>query len=292
VAKAGTTHLHTLLANHPQIFMSTPKEPHFLAAPEATPETTYSLNVIRDEAAYLRLFAGAGEPLRGESSTTNWWHPETAGRIDAFSPGSYAIVILRDPVERAFSHYLNDVRDSHERRPFDATLPEERPGPKSLRWGDPLIRVELGFYEERLRAYREVFGERLLLLFSDELLAAPSQQLDVVIDFLDLERSTAPLPPSISGTNAHRMPRNQLAQRVLRSDVIRRNGRRLVPQNLRHRGYESLMRAEAKPEMDSDSRRRLCDLYADDSAKLANMLGRALPWPTHPTGASGERRTK
>jgi hypothetical protein len=267
-----------LLAHHPEVFMSTPKEPHFLAAPEATPEAAYSLNAVRDEASYLRMFYGATESLRGESSTTNWWRAETAPRIDAFSPGSQVVVILRNPVERAFSHYLNDVRDSHESRPFDATLPDERPGLRALRWGDPLIRVELGFYSERLRAYREVFAERLLVLFSEELFAEPAVQLQVVTDFLKIQHPPASSPTSIDGTNAHRMPRNRLARRVLRSGGIRRAGRRLVPQRLRDRGYESLMRGQAKPEMDAESRARLELLYADDREELTRMLGRSVPW--------------
>jgi hypothetical protein len=267
-----------LLANHPEVFMSTPKEPHFLAAPESTPEAAYSLNAVRDEASYLRMFSRATEPLRGESSTTNWWRAETAPRIDAFSPGSKVVVILRNPVERAYSHYLNDVRDSHESRPFGATLPDERPGLRALRWGDPLIRVELGFYSERLRVYREVFAERLLVLFSEELFAEPADQLQVVTDFLKIQHAPASKPTLIGRTNAHRVPRNRLARRVLRSGGIRRAGRWLVPQRLRDRGYESLMRGQAKPEMDAESRARLELLYADDREELTRMLGRSVPW--------------
>ncbi|MFT3865061.1 MAG: sulfotransferase [Solirubrobacterales bacterium] len=277
VAKAGTTNLHSLLARHPQVFMSTPKEPHFLAAPQTTQEAAHTLNVIRDESSYISLFADAVEPIRGESSTTNWWRPETAARIDAFSPGSRVIVILRDPVERAFSHYLNDVRESIESRPFGETLTDSRPGEGALRWGDPDIRIELGFYADRLAAYRETFGDRLLVLFADDLFADADAQMRAISEFLGLTRDSL-ISSSDHGTNAHRMPRGRLARRALRSPLIRAAGRRIVPSRVRQRAYELLMHDVAKPRMDPRSRERLRRLYAADSAKLESVLGCPPRW--------------
>jgi hypothetical protein len=286
VAKAGTTNLHTLLASHPDVFMSTPKEPHFLATPEATPEAAYALNAVRDEAAYLHLFADATEPLRGESSTTNWWRPATAARIDAFSPGSRAIVILRDPVERAFSHYLNDVRDSHESRPFDATIPTARPGPASLRWGDPLIRAELGFYADRLQAYREVFGERLLVLTFEDWLAEPGAVLEQISSFLALEPDLSTEAASLGGTNSHRAVRGHLSGYALRSPRLRKLGRRLVSSALRARAYDAMMKKAAKPPLEPVAERQLRQLYASDTAATSELLGRPLAWKSAVTTAA------
>jgi hypothetical protein len=285
VAKAGTTSLHSLLARHPQIFMSTPKEPHFLAGIDAAPEAAYTLNAIRDEDAYLGLFAEASEPIVGESSTSYWWREETADRIDSFSPGAHAVIVLRDPVQRAYSHYLNDVRDSIEDRPFIETLVPDRPGESALRWGDPAIRIELGFYADRLQHYLDVFRERLLVLLFEDFIADPNRSLSEIFAFLGVTE-TLPAEDRAPGAaeaqgNPHRMPKGRLSRGLLRSRLVRRIGRRVLPPHLRSRAYESLFAQTEKPAIDGRAVASLTDLYAADSARVERILGRTLPWPTN-----------
>lgn len=279
VAKSGTTNLHSLLAAHPQVFMSTPKEPHFLASPMATPAAAYALNTVHDETSYLALFANATEPIRGEASTSNWWWPRMARRIDSFSPGARVIVVLRDPVDRAFSHYLNDLRDQHEVRPFKDTLVDERPGEAAMRWGDPLIRIELGFYADRLRGFREVFGERLLPLVYEELFASGHDPLAEIAPFLGIDptppRDTA---PGSAARNSHRMAKGGVAQAILRSRAVRQVARRVLPAGARARGYEAMLRSAPRPQLDPISASRLADLYRRDAAETEELFGGPLPW--------------
>jgi hypothetical protein len=280
VAKAGTTNLHTRLASHPDIFMSTPKEPHHLAPIKAVPGGGLTLNRVEREDQYLRLFDGAEAPIVGESSTTNWWFPDTAARIDSFSPGAKAIVILRNPIDRIFSHYLNDFRDLAERRSFPETLAADRPGPKSLRWGDPLARIELGFYAERLRCYRETFDDRLLVIIFEEFVAEPSATLVEVQRFLELDpdASVTDADLSPSAINSHRLAKGAASRRALQSSAVRRVARRMLPAGVRARGYEALFQTAPRPRIDQDSARMLADLYAHDTAEVEAILDRQLPW--------------
>lgn len=100
-AKAGTTSAHAVLSRHPDIFMPPQKEPEFFARDELYAQgfETYS-NLFKD---------AADGQLIGEASSIyslQGFYPDTAKRIAARCPGAKIIYILRDPVERAYSYYV------------------------------------------------------------------------------------------------------------------------------------------------------------------------------------------
>lgn len=286
VAKAGTTSLYALLSAHPDVYMSPRKEPHFLAAVSAVPRAAYTLNRVESQSEYLRLFRSATtERVLGEASTTYWWNADaTARRIEELSPEASVIIMLRDPVARAYSHYLNDLRDGIEDRPFADTVPAQRPGERSLRWGDPLLRTELGFYSARLQEYLNVFGDRTRVIVYEDFFASPEESLPDVLRFLGLARSPAGSTDE-QPENPHRLPRGALARSLLSSRVVRRLGRVLLPADARRRAYEALFRPAAKPKMDSGAAQRLRDLYRADTARVEAILGGSLPWSTSASAA-------
>jgi len=121
--KSGSTTLHELLAAHPDICMSEPKEPCFFVDPEVLrkvwPEM-WRKGYWRSEAAYLALFSTRPTARYfGESSTDYTKLPSIDGvadRIAAFSPRARLIYIMRDPVERTISHYWHMVEHRGETR--------------------------------------------------------------------------------------------------------------------------------------------------------------------------------
>ncbi|GHF74924.1 sulfotransferase domain-containing protein [Seohaeicola zhoushanensis] len=126
-AKAGTTSLHALLTRHPGIFMPDPKEPEYFARDDL---------FLRGPAEYAGLFEPASESqLIGEASTIyslSPLFPDTAARIHAHSPDARLVYMLRQPVDRAYSYYVqltknyqNRSKDYTIRRRFeDFILPE------------------------------------------------------------------------------------------------------------------------------------------------------------------------
>ena len=113
--KCGTSTLQAQLAAQPGIFMTTPKEPNYFSD-----DPVYA----RGAAWYRGLFDGAAPgDLTGEASTHYTklpTYPETLARMTAVVPAARLIYILRDPVERAVSHYLherslNNIPDGFER---------------------------------------------------------------------------------------------------------------------------------------------------------------------------------
>lgn len=169
--KCGTTSLHDYLARHPDIFMSEPKEPGFFV-----PEMTY---YSKDEAWYLGLFAEAGgAKWIGESSTHYSKLPLYEGvpaRIQAWSLEPRFIYLMRDPVDRAISHYWHNVRKLQETRPIERAVRE-----------DAQYRA-FGDYAMQLRPWFEAFGrDSVLPLVFEELVAQPEQVLERLLHWLDL----------------------------------------------------------------------------------------------------------
>ena len=112
------------------------KSPNHFSTVAPPPERRAFFPSIHDEREYLALFAAArADQVAGEASTSYLWDPESGGRIHSVAPGARIIAMLRDPVERAWSHYLNDVREGVETRSFDQAISEDAANPDG-RWGN------------------------------------------------------------------------------------------------------------------------------------------------------------
>ena len=179
-AKSGTTSLHDYLERHPQISLSASddpgvrnKEPCFFDA---------EVNWSRGVAWYRALFAAARpDQICGEASTNYTRFPQVPDvpeRIATTVPGVRLIYLMRDPVERAYSHYVHRwTRELHPGEPFRE--PFERFVER-----DPMC-LDGSDYELQIRRYWAHFPrEALLLLRMDDLLADPAALLRRVTTFL------------------------------------------------------------------------------------------------------------
>jgi hypothetical protein len=98
--KGGTTTLHHLLRQHPDVFLPSVKEVHF-----------FSLHYGKGAAWYGEHFRGAQPQQRcGEITPYYLFHPEAPGRIHQLLPKARLIILLRDPVERLLSQYFHSRR--------------------------------------------------------------------------------------------------------------------------------------------------------------------------------------
>jgi hypothetical protein len=275
-AKAGTTSLFDSFAQHPQIFTPRVKEPHYFSTISPPPERRAFFRSISDEREYLALFASArADQLSGEASTSYLWDPEAAARIHSVAPGARIIAMLRDPVERAWSHYLNDVREGFETRSFADAIEQDAADPDG-RWGDASLYVQLGFYTNQLRRYFETFSDTLVHFFEEFVWDVPGH-LDRTCDFLGVSRFDD-AAAAAQTSNEYARPRNPLAQATLGSGRVREVARTIAPQRLRTFVREQLQTKEPKPAMPADARTRLEGLYAGEADSLHALLGRKVPW--------------
>jgi hypothetical protein len=277
--KAGTSSLHAALKEHPQVFMSVPKEPAYFIEPCKRPRDLYGNSDTEDEAlaTYLNLFAAAGDHAYvGEASTHYTKLPTLDGvvdRIHAFNPDARIIYLVRDPVERTISHYWWNCRFHAEvRSPLDAIL------------GNPEY-LAFSHYAMQMRAYRRLFSaEQIWLMTFEELCEAPGEQMSKLYEWLGV-RPAAKTTEEFVRENA--TPGTIVRQRVralaqLRKSRLYAPVSKMIPKQLR-----TMMRAANELNVDRSSV-SLQELIAhlrrvqkEQVAELEDMFGRKfLCWRT------------
>ena len=116
--KTGTSSFFNYLSEHPDIFLPAVKELHYFSYPEVS-DTYYDIPFVTSESEYLRLFDGRrNEKMAGDLSPSYLFQSRAAERILRFQPDARIIISLRNPIKRAISHYLMDVRLGYQDRPL------------------------------------------------------------------------------------------------------------------------------------------------------------------------------
>ena len=275
-AKCGTTTLHQVLMVHPNIFMTKQKEPHFFNT-----DTYYNRGLDR----YLRdHFRGAaGFKARGEATPAYLRSGKVRDRIRGdLGKDLRFVVILRDPVKRAWSAYLQQCRDGVETETFERALELE---PSRLSVGRPewaTAYFRNGLYARQLRVWFEAFPrEHFLVLLTEDLAERPSAVAHEAFAFLDVDPDVEFSPPSRA--NVSWTPRNRRLAAALNP---RRGGmigtlKRLVPRSTRQRLAKLINRwnsrpVERAPTLDPAVARALRRRYCDEILAVEEIVGRDL----------------
>jgi len=276
-AKAGTTSLYAYLRQHPQVYMPALKEPHYFSLVGPRFGRQHAVEVVSDSASYLALFEAASDfPAVGEASTSYLGLEDTAERIYDQIPHARIIILLRDPVERAYSHYLMDVREGTQNLSFHDAVVREREDP-GLGWGlwhrytEPLY--------PKVKRYLDVFGpEQVLILLTEDLKRDPRGTTGAVVGFLGLDPSPVAEIDFSTSHNPYAAPRNNLARTVMANDAIRLVGKRIAPKSVLALARRKLLfKEQEKPVIDGRTLSILREVYADDVDRLETLVGRPLP---------------
>jgi hypothetical protein len=283
--KSGTSALAGWLGEHPHVCMSFPKEPGFLAFGESgypfpdgygnpAPASQY---VVCDERSYLKLFAHARPEQRvlGEASTWYFALPGMAQKIKSYRPDAKVIVILRDPVERAYSAWCHARGDRLE--PCDdfstALQLESQRGEVEF-----LLRYQrMGLYSEALAEYQSVFPTaQLLVLFYDDIRADPMSSWRTVCAFLGVDASHT--PRFEHRYNRSGQPRSRFVHNLLRSHRLKQVIRTVLPHPLAMRAKRQVddLNLEQFPAMDPSCRAALREYYRPDIQRLSRLTDRDL----------------
>jgi hypothetical protein len=202
--RCGTTSLHRYLSEHPQVRAATGKELQF-----------FSLHYGRGERWYRGHFPPPSPgTVSFEASPLYLFHPLAPPRAAATLPHGRYIALLRDPVERAWSHYLHTR--SYGQEPLDlasalAAEPERLESPDGWRRHSYAAR---GRYAEQLsRWFAHVPRERLHIVRSEDLYADPATVYAGVLEFLGLK----PFTPAEFAVHTRRVDRSAAPADVVRS---------------------------------------------------------------------------
>jgi sulfotransferase family protein len=207
--RAGTTSLYEYLAAHPAVVGAAPsKGVHYFDTDYARRLGWYRghfPSTVRER--YVRV--RHGQMVTGEASPYYLFHPEVPARVAAVLPDVKLIALLREPVDRAYSQYSNELARGFEQLAFEDALDAEA---QRLAGEEQRLRsdaryvsfshqhhsyVARGLYLEQLRRWQTFFPDgQMLVLDSSRLFADPAATLSRVQEFLGLERRELPAYPA------------------------------------------------------------------------------------------------
>ncbi len=276
-ARSGTTSLWHWLRQHPQVFMAPYKEPAFF---------THNFGVFTQD-QYLSLFkAGQGKPCIGEASTAYLSAPESPRWIHEVLGKVKIIVVLRNPVERAYSMYCWMVMNGLEPiETFEEALNQESRRMASLPFHQncPISfrdyqYFNAGLYIDKIYPYINIFGaDRVKILLFDDLRVDPSGFCAGVCDFLGISSAHR---HALKRENGGVIPRSISLQYRLRAMRLRTRRRFGVSDRLVTCWYVMAMLINkgrgAKKPMSPAVRAQLVERYRTSVEQLSDLIHRDL----------------
>lgn len=180
--RCGTSYLHSILEEHPQICMAKPLRPE--------PKYFLSDNFVFDERQYREsYYSGCGvASCFGEKSTSYCEHRNAALRIKSAFPKAKIIFMLRDPVHRAISNYFFSVQNGLETRSISDAIFNRSAAP-SLPLSvstDPFNYLGRGDYEKHIREFIDIFGTANVSVNIFEQFKGNLEEFSALYKFLDV----------------------------------------------------------------------------------------------------------
>jgi hypothetical protein len=276
-SRCGTTALYQFLKEHPQISFPRLKEPRYFSSinnkfPHNGPGD-YSIDsaIIKNFENYKNLFRNFNTKLVGEASPDYlYFYKNTVDEIYNTLGDIKIIIILRNPIDRAFSGYNHLVRDNREKLSFEKALKEE-PNRKKNNYDFMWFYKEIGLYYQQVKAFKEKFSN-VLVIFQENLREKPDLTLEKTFNFLGVE--------NIEGIdftinyNPVGAPNNPIAKFLLNrnnklSYLLREFFKRTIPRNKLEKISSRFIK---KGSLDKSIKDYLYNYYLEDIKKLEDLL--------------------
>jgi len=281
-AKCGTTTLHDYLSDMPEICMSDPKEPFFFECEYLKGESFY-------QGKYFSHYNN--EPLIGESRHRNLYLPHVPERIHAYNPDAKLIVILRNPVDRAYSHWWHAYSRDYEKLSFELAIHADMQRIGEGKHLDTVNEIEeycsvednvtfyrtyvdTGYYMEQIERYLKLFSrEQLCVVLTEDLQNSPLKTINRIREFLELpELSDEEFQPKHS--NTYKKPEaGKKTHKLARAFFLHK----LLPSSIKsgiYKKYNSLILRRQK--MSGKTRRMLIDHFKIHNEHLSEFIKRDL----------------
>ena len=282
-AKSGTTSLYYYLKEHPEICISKNiKETFFFTGKDFKDVNKESCNygryAVTSLERYKLLFNHCGnKKVRGEVCVAYlFFYKESIQNIKKIlSDKVKIIIVLRNPIDRAFSNYLHHVRDGCEKETFEKALSLEKER-KRKKWWWGYYLIEAGMYYDQVKAYLENFSEVKIYLY-DDLKKDPLSLVQDIYRFLEVNDSFTPKSLGIK-YNVSGIPKNRFFYEIIfKSNPIKSVITPFIPRNLREKiiaiASQKLLK---KPQMKPETREYLKELYQEDVLKLQGLIKKDL----------------
>jgi len=266
--KCGTTSLYHYLENHPEIFLSSPKEVNFFSKRELEEQQLYYQDYKpSDETEYLNLFVNANSACKiiGEASVSYLYYPDVPKRIYKFNPDAKIIILLRDPVKRAWSHYLMDKRIGVVNEEFMKIFKNNNKKDQ-LHFQQYFL---LGNYFSQIKRYLDQFGpDHIKVLFSYDLKKNTGEVIGEIYDFLGVKQIQI---NEVEEYNSYKEPKTFFMKKIYASQWLRTMGKKIIPASL----ISSIQRTAFEtvpPKLEIADDRLIRNYYLDEVKQLEKLL--------------------
>jgi hypothetical protein len=279
-AKCGSTSVWKYLKRHPQVFIPEMKDPSFFISTPRAPGRDHCAGNLE---AYQNVYREAkGYKAIGDTTVGYLFDRNAARGIHAVCPHARIVILLRDPVARAYSNYYMYERYGVERSSFfEAVQRDHSKAIEANNWSGlfPQLYVELGLYYEQVLRYIETFGR---------------EQVGIYL-FEDMQKDTRGLMSEICGHigvdpalldskelarvhNPGRVPRVRWLYNIARAVLSLKVRRRILsPSVSEWLGETPLFYKRYKQPRDQRATKYLQSIYEPDLCRLEALLGRKLP---------------
>lgn len=281
--KSGTTAIAHYLSQHPQIYMSPLKEPGFFDFESSPPnfngpgdQKLYS-GAITNLNDYHKLFEGASNEIAiGEATTWYLYSRRAPKLIKSYIPDVKLIVVLRNPIDRAYSAYMHAVRDNREYLDFEAALQVEDERIND-NWEYLWHYQKIGFYSEQIERYLSEFDKKQFKFFLfEDFKQDPQKLISSIYDFIGVEQTA--LPGKVERFNVSGKKRSILLDNFLKdTSLAKQIIRPFMPKDFRRSlAKKARLLNLQKQDLPQHIRKRLRDTYREDVLKLQKIIGRDL----------------
>jgi hypothetical protein len=280
-AKAGTTTLYEYLCRYPNIYMSTPKEIEFFASRN---DENYAKGIDW----YASFFSEAKtDQICGEASAryTTWpGFPYSAERIGKLLPKVKLIYIMREPVARSYSHYMQNIK-------YDQNILHKLEVPETFEENiKHSYYLDASNYMLQIEQYLQFFSkESFLFLLMDDLIKNPAETLSQICQFLGVDSGIDLVQENLVTANVSQKHNYWFLRSRMTEPLKKIPGlaslASLFPQKVRDSAYELLKKFPYKESMEKkyipqpmlpETRQMLLEKFREPNQKLAEFLNRDL----------------
>ncbi len=287
--KAGTTSLYHYLNQHPKVYLSPAKEPRFFSLSNCSgrfngPNDPSNRCRFTTLDSYQELFKDVkDEKAVGEASTLYLYDKDAPNNIFKYNKEMKMIVVLRNPIERAYSNYTYARQKGHEEIEDFSTALDREEERINNGWGALWHYKQKGFYSQQLKRYYELFNESQLKVFLyDDLIHSPQKVVHDIYQFLSVDCDFE--PDFSTKYNPSGVPTSMVVQRLIMLGKSKslRSFRSVVKKMLGLKKADTIWAGLQKanlneiPVMSSETRDILRELYKHEILRLQTMIERDL----------------
>lgn len=281
-AKCGTTSLFHYLSNNPYIYFPSVKEPHFYSNVTSkenkdfnnpVANKKYHTKIITSSEGYNNLYLGARQDqILGDASPSYLYDATSAKKIANDYPDARIIILIRDPIQRAFSHYLMDLTTENQLNDnFLVALKKDyESSTLSPVWGQKHLYVELGLYYDQIVRYMNAFDkEQIMVIVFEDFVQQTENYINEVFRFLHVP--SIEINKQTAHNSFRKLKYTSLIKSIKASTYLRALWEKL-PTGLKEIIKKRIYVTGEKPTLELEAIEYLANIFESDLKKLEAVL--------------------